>query len=255
MPLSKFRSQIIYVLFFSKIAVLLVLFFHWAQSKFQFSHVKELLFIILPLFTVYLTLLMKFTMDEANELETEAKQVKGPIVIIGRTTPIFFAFYMIAALTFPPAGALESFNQMKEMIGWGEIIFGFYIGYVIQAIIQKSVAPKNQEERIIASLDQIQSTLHRRPFLKSPVGKAETRELAEIKGLLSKGKIRKAINQLKDYVQSHTESDDLLNQLINLSGQYYQYQEQRRLNLTNDHTIPNRVVAALLEIITELESV
>ena len=255
MLFSKFRRHVIYIIFFSKMSVLLVLFFHRLQSKFLYTQVKDLLFIILPLFTVYLSILMKFLLDaeKSPELTAEVKMVSGPVVFIGKLLPTLFALYMILVLTLQPAGSPDSFVQMKEMIGLGEVIFGVYIGYIIQATIQKAVAPERQEKRIVATL-RLLRVIAKSTFTENGPQNQVDIPKSKLKDLLAKGKIEQTLDLLIKHLQELNGSDNeiLLNQVIILSGQFHQYRREAQLNLTDDITIPSRVTYALLDFIDEI---
>lgn len=230
-----------------------MLIFILMGSKFKFHQVKDLLFIILPLFTVYLTIIMKFiTVLDSVPAQLEY-HVSGPIIFIGRLFPFIFAIYMILVIVFHPAGTSSSennsFMQMKELIGWGEATFGFYIGYIVQAVFQKIPQSNNQSEELISTLKQIQKRI--RPIKNIS---DTSNDLTELKSLIGQGDIQEAFDKLKNYIFQNDSSNKVLNQVINLSSQYYRYAEQKRLNLVNDDTIANKVTKGLLEIIDELDS-
>ena len=257
MPLARFKSQIIYILLFCKLFVLGILFLHFAQHKFTYHQTKELLFILFPLFAAYLVLALKYVPNHKPQIS--GKGVREAIVLMGRLMPILFTLFAVVVLTFQSIGTAsgqESFQRMREIIGWNEILFGVYFGYIIQVIIQKSDSVPDQNQAILFTLQQLQANFEHRPPMNSTDKEQHQQQviLMELKQTIAEGKIAKAIENLKSFIQSSSNAQGALNQVIQLSAQYNQYKERRRLNLTNNDLMPNLVANGLLEIIDELHN-
>lgn len=254
MLLSRFRTQVLYSLLGSKLAVILTIFFHLLQSKFIFEQVRELLFIVVPLFAVYLVAASSYLSHSGTELQRDQndKSVSGPILFLGRWVPILFAIYMIIVLTAPSSGTAEKstgFQQMKEMVGWAEVIFGFFLGYVFTSLFQWGNTSPSQTEALSATLEKIQQMLAH-PSRATTVQSIDAKQL---KALIVSGQISAAIESLVGELESKEDSGELLNQVLNLHAQFHLYTQQRRVNLVGDDTILNRVRQGLLEIIDQVD--
>jgi len=247
MSLKKFRNQLSYILLFSKLAVIIVLALHYLQHKFLPYQAKELLLIILPLFIVYLT--VSFASNR-NIPEGVKLSMEKPIILLCKWIPIAFAIYMILVMTFLQSGTSGDgapFRQMKDMIGGAEVIFGFYIGFIFQILTKNNFNTITDQDHLLLTLKQLQTQLKgTKESIIPDIDKAT------LKQQLGKGKIQEVITTLTDSISTNTEATGLLNQVIQLSGQYHKYNEQKRLNLIDSDVLINQVTHNLLQVIDEL---
>lgn len=250
MVLSKFRSQVLYIWLCCRFAVILFIFFHLLQNKFIFEQVKELMFLILPVFAVDFAAAIKNATANGESGISRAgdKQVDRLTIILGKWVPIIFAGYLILVLTFQSAGTTagnQGFGQMKELIGWAEVIYAFYTGFMLLSLFSASVST---DEEIKATLEKIQQAL------QSPVRPVSFNgaRVDQIKSLIAKGQVQAAIDQLISELEAGNDNNHLTNQVLNLSAQFHLYTQRKRVNITKDDTVFNQVSLGLLEIVDEM---
>lgn len=131
-----FRQRLIYALMIAKFAVVGWAFFMWLTKGYNFSQLKEILLLIVPLFSTNLILMIQYYLDDNKDRSVDdAMTVAGPVRIIGLIGSMLYGLYMIGVLAMVP-GDPDAFTNMKEMLGWGEILFGVYLGYVVKSIFK-----------------------------------------------------------------------------------------------------------------------
>ncbi len=138
MKLTLFRKRMIYLLLICQFVIIGTAIFLWIASGYDFQQLKEIFFLIIPLFSANITLAVHFYLNKLDKTETKDYEVPGPLKVIGIGGSIVYAVYMLAILFsyVNVSSDSDSFTQMKELIGWGEILFGVYIGYIMAAIFK-----------------------------------------------------------------------------------------------------------------------
>ena len=242
--------RIINYVVIGKLITIFTIFVHRLQHKFVSSQVIELFLIIAPQFVMCLTMALLFSSISKNEISKNIMPINAIQGLIGNLFPVIYTICMIVVLTIMPAGTadeINSFGQIKIIVGIIEIVMGFYTGFLAWWLLQRVHTELPHQKWLLANLAQFQQQIkvHHAHELNNFDSK-------ELKQLLSKGKVKEVIEIPTNIISDKVEMCDLLNQLINLSSQYHIYNEQRRLNLIKDDTVANQVIHGLLQIIDDM---
>jgi hypothetical protein len=131
-----FRQRLLYAMLIAKLVVVSWTFFMWLTKGYNFSQLKDILFLVVPLFSTNLIIMVQYYLDDEKIAAADNQAiVPSPIRIIGIVGSLLYCFYMVSVLSMVP-GETEAFNDLKEMLGWGEILFGVYLGYVVKAVFK-----------------------------------------------------------------------------------------------------------------------
>jgi len=139
---TKLKNVILILMLLAKFLTLGVVLFHHFTNGFEGkSEALSIIVLILPLFTVYLTVMLKdifsnpYKTKEKKEIE-KTKIVKASISIL---TFIVFPIYFIAifiSINLRASGEL-SFIELQQIIALIETIFGVYVGQIIFTLFKK----------------------------------------------------------------------------------------------------------------------
>jgi len=137
----KLKSRILIFMLISKIAVIFFILFHWRTGGYSLSEMIATITLIVPLFTVYLTVIIKDTVKnpyKEQEHENENRKVKSSITIL---THITFPLYLIVILyliSLKPRPGAFTFENLQTSIAAIESGFGIYLGQIVFTLFQKN---------------------------------------------------------------------------------------------------------------------
>lgn len=126
----------------AKIFTVILIIFYSATQSLEKDEVVTAFTLIVPLFTAYLTAMLKDTLanpykDKKTDKKVEIRRVKTSIVM---TTFIVFPVYFLAIfgiLTFTAMGIPEfSGDGLKQAIAILEGSFGVYIGLIVFSLFK-----------------------------------------------------------------------------------------------------------------------
>lgn len=134
MEKTNFKDKLFYALFTAKLIVVGWSLFMWMTKGYNFAQFKEILFIIVPLFSVNLSIAFQYYFKKKPvNSETEESIIPQPVKVITMILLAIYCLYMVGVLAQVP-GEEEAFKNMKEMLGWSEILFGGYVGIVVKNV-------------------------------------------------------------------------------------------------------------------------
>lgn len=135
---QKLKSRIFFFMILSKVFVVFIVLFHWQTGGYSLSETLATIALILPLFTVYLTAMVKDTLANPYvDKRKKSKQIKGSITFL---TYVIFPLYTLAIIYFislkPQPGPFH-FEHLQAAIAGIETGFGIYIGQIVFALFRK----------------------------------------------------------------------------------------------------------------------
>ena len=146
---KKLKRHILIFMFISKILVVLLILFHWDTHGFSQSEAVATFALVLPLFTVYLTAMIKDAITnpykESSDNSEQNRTVKSSFITL---TYISFPLYLIVILyviTLKPRGIFV-FSDLQTAIAGVESIFGVYIGQIVFSLFKKE-EPKKASDK------------------------------------------------------------------------------------------------------------
>lgn len=134
---AKLKKKAFYFLLIGKISTILVILLGWQSYVFTKLEMFGTLTLILPLFTVYTTVMLKEF--ARNKYVDKEKQASGKLNSIFRWLPYLVIFYTIAiiAVLYGKATHIFKYEEMKIVLGSVESGFGIYLGTIIFALFKK----------------------------------------------------------------------------------------------------------------------
>lgn len=146
------KDRLAYILFAAKFGVIVWTFFMWMTKGYNFQQLTEILAILIPLFSVHMTIIIKDYLENKEHKKQVGIHIRKPLVFFSQTLPIGYTIYMLLVIAMVP-GQDKAFAQMKTLLGVGETIFGVYLGMIISTLFKavnvegKKPKYKKQEER------------------------------------------------------------------------------------------------------------
>ena len=143
MEKAKFQFRIFILLLISKLIAIGTLIFEWLTNGFSSSEFTATFTLILPLFSVYTTLIFKeFLGNPIKNVNKESdvkdlQFVKKIIVNIAHYIIPLYGIIIAILIIWKPIGIL-SFNGMQAAIAGVESFLGVYIGQLVFALFKKS---------------------------------------------------------------------------------------------------------------------
>jgi len=134
---QKLKKRIFWFMLISKIIVVLFITFHWATGGFSKTEAFAAIMTILPLFTVYTTVMVKdYTKNRYHEQSVEDKKMTSTFSAF--TYFIFPAYLLIIlyVITLKPKGEM-AFTDLQTTTAIIETAFGVYIGQIVFALFKK----------------------------------------------------------------------------------------------------------------------
>lgn len=136
---EKFRARLSYFLVAAKFVVILWVFLVGSFSSDQLS---KTLSIIIPLFSVHISIILGFYLDQLNEKPQEEKKEKRaipkPIKVFSWLFAVMYFVFLITIITLKGlVWGGESFDTFTTYLGFGESIFGVYLGQLIVGLFKK----------------------------------------------------------------------------------------------------------------------
>ena len=123
----------------AKLLIIGLILFHYATQGLEKNETYSMISLILPLFMVYLTIIIKDLVSnpyKTNDSKEKPVVVKGSITAI---TFIIFPIYFIAlayCINQTAKGEMQS-DDLQKVLGLIESAFGVYIGQIIFTLFKK----------------------------------------------------------------------------------------------------------------------
>ena len=134
---KRLKNIIFFLVLTAKIVTIGLILFHFATDGLQKKETYSLITLILPLFTVYLSVMIKDLLSnpyKSKTLEEKTKRVKGSISTL---TFIVFPIYFLAIIITINQAAKGNTDNVQQIIGILESAFGIYLGQIILTFFKK----------------------------------------------------------------------------------------------------------------------
>ena len=136
---SRLKTYILVFMLLAKIATIALIMFHFNTRGLEKNEMISALTLILPLFTVYLTVIVKDIISNPYKEKASNdnnKRMKSSISIMTFIVfPIYF-FAIVVSVNQTAQGNLSG-NELQQIIGLIEGAFGIYVGQIVFALFQK----------------------------------------------------------------------------------------------------------------------
>jgi hypothetical protein len=109
--------------------------FYLIKDVFFINQALDLALIISPLFSAYLTLIVKFFLKPLNK---KVIQLVGfNYTFVSFFYPFIFLVSIFLSIHLYKSQAIESFDNLKKIIGAIEVSFGIYLGIIIERLFPR----------------------------------------------------------------------------------------------------------------------
>ena len=137
---DKFKEQVLYLLLATKLIVLTFIYTTWQSGGWTNDDFITVLTIILPVFTTYLSLILKEIISKRHtDSPTDARLVKRSFRV---TAYFIFGTYLVVilqVLSMRVQGIInaEDMGQLSRILALTESVLGVYVGQIIYALFKK----------------------------------------------------------------------------------------------------------------------
>lgn len=133
----KLRDRVGLFLIISNILVVVAAIALYFLGGFLFDEITTTIALIVPMFSVYTTAIIKSIIANKQELVDSSPLVSGAYVFIAWLFPIVFTLYLIALVFLKAYNVgFSSFEQFKAFLIASETIFGAYLGLVLSSMFR-----------------------------------------------------------------------------------------------------------------------
>ena len=138
MKLSKLQNIIGIFIILSHLVIIGLILWFFISLK-EFEDLTTTLGIIVPMFSVYTTTIVLFITRQKYVVKPEDKKDKYVTKIyafISFLYPAMLVLFVVIMLILRYKMILSPFETFKKLIGLAEILFGVYIGYIINSLYE-----------------------------------------------------------------------------------------------------------------------
>lgn len=145
---QRLKKHILVFMLLSKIVVILFVLFHWQTGGYSTSEAMATIALIIPLFAVYLTVIVKDTLNKPyQEQQQETQKIKGTITLLTYTIFPLYLIIILYLISLKPQSGGFTFEHLHTAIALVESGLGIYIGQIVFALFRKEKSdtpnPKN----------------------------------------------------------------------------------------------------------------
>ena len=135
---SKLKTQIGIFLVVSNLLVIGAIIVLYFLGGFLFDEVTTTVALIIPMFSVYTTAIVKSIVSNRQVVVDSSPVVNGSFIFITWVFPIAFTVYLVSLVLLKAYNiGFSSFEQFKTLLIASETIFGAYIGIALSAMFRK----------------------------------------------------------------------------------------------------------------------
>jgi hypothetical protein len=126
------RGRIGLLLIFSNILVVITTVVLFFLNGFLFDEMTTTVALIVPMFSVYTTAIIKAIVANRTQVKDESPTVSKQYALISWLFPSIFTAYLIVLVILKAFNiGFASFEQFNAMLVGSEAIFGAYVGLVV----------------------------------------------------------------------------------------------------------------------------
>ncbi len=149
MKKNKLKNIILIFMLIAKIFTMGVILFHSATQGLTKSETISAFTLILPLFTVYLTVMIKDIVDnpyKTKKKKTEVVRVKSSISLITFIVfPVYFLAIVMSINQTAQGNEFFSGDGLQQIIAIIESAFGVYVGLIVFSLFKKEEKKKEKK--------------------------------------------------------------------------------------------------------------
>jgi hypothetical protein len=114
-------------------------------DAFLFEEMTTTVALIVPMFAIYTTAIVKNIIEHRNDNQTDSKNVSSSFAFLSFFLPVLFTVLVMTVVLLRAFNkAFDNFEQFKIMLGIVETVFAIYVGQIIGSLFGKEQSPKIQ---------------------------------------------------------------------------------------------------------------
>lgn len=134
---TKLRNQIGIFIILSNILVILSTLVMFFLDGFLAEEVTTIIALIVPMFSVYTTAIIKNIIENSKNIKDESPIVSSQYVFISWLFPTLFTLYLLALIFLKAFNiGFDTFDQFKQFLVGSETIFGAYVGLIVSSMFK-----------------------------------------------------------------------------------------------------------------------
>ncbi len=132
---SQLKSRIGIFLIISHFSIIILVIILYLLGGFLFDEMTTTVALIIPMFSVYTTAIVKHIIANKNQGRSWSKSTTSEYTFIVFLIPSLFISFLVA-INFIKVFNLVTFEQFKIMLAIGETVFGAYVGLVLSSMFE-----------------------------------------------------------------------------------------------------------------------
>lgn len=134
---TQLKTKVGLFLIISHIAIIMLVIILYLAGGFLFDEMTTTIALIVPMFSIYTTAIIKYIILNKTKTEVEAKQKSKEYTFISLFFPLLFVFFLIAIIVLKASNiGFSTFEQFKAMLAISETAFGSYIGLILYSFFE-----------------------------------------------------------------------------------------------------------------------
>ena len=137
---SSLKKQILVFMLIAKFITVCYILFHWQTGGFSMTETLATITLILPLFTVYITLMIKDAVKnpyKTTEVKEQEKRIKGSFRTLTYIVLPIYLLLILYLISLKPRPNAFTFENLQTAVAAVESGFGIYIAQIIFAVFKK----------------------------------------------------------------------------------------------------------------------
>jgi hypothetical protein len=137
---QKLKNTLFKILLAGKLAVILVVIFHWQSFGFDGKQAAATITLVLPLFSVYTSLMFKeYVASQHTDTEKAPapRRIKSSRVVTYLFLTVLYCLAIVLIIYVQPGGAYP-FESMQAIVAAIETMFGAYIGTIVFSLFKEN---------------------------------------------------------------------------------------------------------------------
>lgn len=131
----RLKNQIGILVILANLIVIALTLALYLAGGFLFEEMTTIIALIVPMFSVYTTAILKNIVATRTDVHTVGSPVTKQYVFVSWLIPLVFCIYLVTLISLKSLNiGFNSFDQFKTMLVGSETIFGAYVGVILSSM-------------------------------------------------------------------------------------------------------------------------
>jgi DMSO reductase anchor subunit len=133
---SRLKAIIFIFMILAKFLTLLAILIEYATDGLEKSEMFSSIALIMPLFAVYITVILKDLMSNPYKEKQESKYLKTSLTLMTFIVFPIYALSIIGVIILAGSGKIAG-EELQPILGIIESVFGIYVGQVVTTLFKE----------------------------------------------------------------------------------------------------------------------